>query len=259
MADKKGGAGIPAWMATFADLMALMMCFFVLLYSFSYLDEVKYKAVVASMAKGFGSEVTPVRAQSSSSIGPPSLVPNTMQTQSRGARPMTQQEANLDTKQLRRKIQENLQEEINKGNLSVEMAGNNVVIRFPEEVAFAPGSDVISAEILPILRKVTQSLADEEGTIQVSGHTDDRPIRTATIKSNWELSTNRAVSVIHMIEDLGTVNPSQLTAVGYSDTRPIFPNDTVEGRARNRRVEIAIIRDGGAGNPIQPVTPPALP
>lgn len=118
---------------------------------------------------------------------------------------------------------------------------------------------MISAEILPILRKVTESLADEEGKIQFSGHTDDRPIRTATIKSNWELSTNRAVSVIHMIEDLGTVNPAQLTAVGYSDTRPIFPNDTAEGRARNRPVEIAIIRDGGAGNPIQPVTPPALP
>lgn len=259
MAEKKGGGEIPAWMATFADLMALMMCFFVLLYSFSYLDEVKYKAVVASMAKGFGSEVTPVRAQSSSSIGPPSLVPNSMQTQSRGARPMNQQEANQDTKQLRRKIQEDLQDEIAKGQLAVEMAGNNVVIRFPEEVAFPPGSDVISDEIVPILARVTETLADEDGTIQVSGHTDDRPIRTATIKSNWELSTKRAVSVIHLIEALGNIDPGKLTAVGYSDTRPIFPNDTVEGRARNRRVEIAVIRDGGAGNPIQPIAPPALP
>lgn len=259
MADKNAGAGIPPWMATFADLMALMMCFFVLLYSFSYLDEVKYKAVVASMAKGFGSEVTPVRAQSSSSIGPPSLVPNTMQTQSRGARPMTQQEANKDTIELRRKIQQDLQEQISEGKLSVEMAGNNVVIRFPEEIAFPPGSDAISDELLPILARVTEALADEDGTIQVSGHTDDRPISTATIKSNWELSTKRAVAVIHMIEQLGTVDPSQLTAVGYSDTRPIFPNDTVEGRGRNRRVEIAVIRDGGAGNPIQPVEPPPLP
>lgn len=259
MADKKAGAGIPAWMATFADLMALMMCFFVLLYSFSYLDEVKYKAVVASMAKGFGSERTPVRAQSSSSIGPPSLVPNTMQTQSRGARPMNQQEANEDTRKLRRKIQQDLQNEISQGKLAVEMAGNNVVIRFPEEIAFAPGSDVISPELLPILARVTEALADEDGTIQVSGHTDDRPISTPTIKSNWELSTKRAVAVIHMIEDLGTVDPAQLTAVGYSDTRPIFPNDTPAGRARNRRVEIAVIRDGGAGNPIQPPVPPALP
>lgn len=258
MSDKKGGAEIPAWMATFADLMALMMCFFVLLYSFSYLDEVRYKMVVASMAKGFGSEATPVRAQSSSSIGPPSLVPNTLKTASR-ARPMTQQEANQDTKDLRRKIQEDLRDEISKGHLSVEMAGNNVVIRFPEEIAFPPGSDAISDEIIPILRRVTESLIGVDGTIQVSGHTDDRPISTGLIKSNWELSTKRAVSVIHMIEKLGTVKSRQLTAVGYGDTRPIFPNDSPAGRARNRRVEIAIIRDGGAGNPIQPLAPPALP
>lgn len=257
MARKKGGAGIPPWMATFADLMALMMCFFVLLYSFSYVDEVKYKMVVASMAKGFGQTPTATRSQTSSSIGPPSLVPNSMK-QSTRARPMNRREAAQDTKTLRRKIQEQLHDEIAKGNLSVETAGNNVVIRFPEEIAFPPGSDIISEEILPILRRVTEALSKEPGTIQVSGHTDDRPINTGKFKSNWELSTNRAVSIIHLIEDLGTVDSSKLTAVGYADTRPIFPNDTPEGRSRNRRVEITIIREGGAGNPAQSIAPPML-
>lgn len=257
MARKKGGAGIPPWMATFADLMALMMCFFVLLYSFSYVDEVKYKMVVASMAKGFGQTPTATRSQTSSSIGPPSLVPNSMK-QSTRARPMNRREATQDTKTLRRKIQEQLHDEIAKGNLSVETAGNNVVIRFPEEIAFPPGSDIISEEILPILRRVTEALGKEPGTIQISGHTDNRPINTGKFKSNWELSTNRAVSIIHLIEDLGTVDSSKLTAVGYADTRPIVPNDTPEGRSRNRRVEITIIRDGGAGNPAQSIAPPML-
>lgn len=257
MAKQKKGGEIPPWMATFADLMALMMTFFVLLYSFSYVDEVKYKMVVASMAKGFGQTHTVTRSQTSSSIGPPSLVPNAMK-QSTRARPMNKRQASKDTKTLRRKIQKQLQDEIAKGNLSVETAGNNVVIRFPEKIAFPPGSDIISAEILPILRRVTEALGNESGTIQVSGHTDNRPINSGKFKSNWELSTNRAVSIIHLIESLGTINSNQLTAVGYADTRPLFPNDTPEGRSRNRRVEISIIRDGSAGNPIQPVAPPLL-
>jgi len=97
---------------------------------------------------------------------------------------------------------------------------------------------------------------DESGTIQVSGHTDNRPINSGKFKSNWELSTNRGVSIIHLLESFGTINSNQLTAVGYADTRPIFPNDTAEGRSRNRRVEISIIRDGSAGNPIQSIAPP---
>ena len=169
---------------------------------------------------------------------------------------MNRHEAQDDTRKLRRKIQESLQDEISKGSLAVELSGNNVIIRFPEEIAFPPGSDEISDEILPILRRVAEALAEEPGTIQISGHTDNRPINTGKFKSNWELSTNRAVSVIHMVEQLGILDPSQMTAVGYSDTRPLFPNDTPEGRARNRRVEIAIIRDGGAGNPVQPLAPP---
>ena len=86
-------------------------------------------------------------------------------------------------------------------------------------------------------------IKESPGEIMVSGHTDDRPIKTAQIGSNWELSTKRAVSIIHRLEGLGIVEPNRLSATGYGDTQPIAPNDTPENRAKNRRVEIAIIRE----------------
>jgi chemotaxis protein MotB len=140
-------------------------------------------------------------------------------------------------------LEQSLQSEIAEGIIAVETTGNTVVIRFPEEIAFPPGSDEISDAIDPILIRVAAALKESPGTIMVSGHTDDRPIKSAEFSSNWELSTDRAVSVIHRMQNLTDVDARRLTAVGYGDTRPLAPNDTPENRARNRRVEIAVVRE----------------
>lgn len=243
MAEKKKGGEIPAWMATFADMMALMMTFFVLLYSFSSVDETKYKLIVQSLAKGFGSTRTTMKTPSSAAIGPQSMTPSSFRQQT-GAK--DQRGANTkDTRKLKKDVENKLATDIAQGSVSVETTGNKVIIRFPEEIAFPPGTDEITDEIMPILQRVAEAISDSPGTIMVSGHTDDRPIKTARIGSNWELSTKRAVSIIHRLEGLGIVEPNRLSATGYGDTQPIAPNDTAENRAKNRRVEIAIIREEG--------------
>jgi chemotaxis protein MotB len=247
MAKPIAGGGVPAWMVTFADLMALMMTFFVLLYSFSSIDETKYRMIVESMAKGFGSVLTSTKVSRTPSMAPPALIPSPLDQPTRPRQPS--QDPQPDTsQQLATTLQQSMESEIADGIIAVETTGNSVVIRFPEEIAFPPGSDEISEEIMPILRRLAAALQDSPGTIMVSGHTDDRPIRSAQFSSNWKLSTDRAVSVIHRLQQIGTVDPRRLTAVGYGDTRPLAPNDSPENRARNRRVEIAIVQEAPAGS-----------
>lgn len=243
MSKPAAGSAVPAWMVTFADLMALMMTFFVLLYSFSSIDETKYRMIVESMAKGFGAALVSTKTPAPTSLAPPSLIPSPLSQASRAPNPTQRQTRGNTNDELLEQLQQSMSSEIAEGIVAVETTGNSVVIRFPEEIAFPPGSDEISDEIMPLLEQVTAALQDAPGTIMISGHTDDRPISSGRFRSNWELSTDRAVSVIQRIESLGKIDPSRLTAVGYGDTRPLVPNDTPEHRARNRRVEIAIVRE----------------
>ena len=236
------GGGVPAWMVTFADLMALMMTFFVLLYSFSSIDETKYRMIVQSMAKGFGAALTTPKTPAPTSIGPPSFMPSPLSQATRAPNP-TQRQMSRANEDLMESLQKSMESEIAGGVIALETSGNSVVLRFPEEIAFPPGSDEISDEIMPLLEELVEALKESPGTIMVSGHTDNVPIRSDQFSSNWELSTDRAVSVIQRLEALGGIESNRLTAVGYGDTRPLVPNDSPENRARNRRVEIAIVRD----------------
>ncbi len=243
--DEGGGGGAPLWMVTFADLMALMMTFFVLLYSFSSLDKTKYKMIVQSMASGFGAVMAAPQASSAPTLGPPSMMPSPLnQPMGRSTQGTGSGYASANTK-VAQEVAQALEAEITDGIIAVETTGERVVIRFPEEIAFPPGSDELSDAIIPIIDRLTKALAKAPGTIMVSGHTDDRPINSARYKSNWSLSTDRAVSVIRLFEEIGNIESTRLTAVGYADTQPLAPNDTAENRARNRRVEIVIVQQDG--------------
>jgi len=241
MSEGSGG-GAPLWMVTFADLMALMMTFFVLLYSFSSIDEKKYQLIASSMASGFGAVLATPKSTSTPALGPPSMVPSPMNQPMGRATQASGPGFSPANTQVAEQVKETLRNEIAEGIISVETTGNTVVIRFPEEIAFPPASDQITDAIIPIIERLSKSLDDAPGMIMISGHTDDRPINSARYQSNWRLSTDRAVSVIQLFESIGNIESARLSAVGYGDTRPIAPNDTPENRARNRRVEISIVQ-----------------
>jgi chemotaxis protein MotB len=228
-------------MTTFADLMALMMTFFVLLYSFSSIDETKYREIARSMASGFGGVLRTTQTPPANTVGPTSMIDPPMRRSKRGK--STSRKKGGAQQDLEKELQKSLASEIAEGIIAVETSGNNVVIRFPDEIAFPSGSDEISDAIMPILERVTNALQEAPGLIMVSGHTDDRPIQSEKFRSNWSLSTDRAVTVIQRLEELGTIDSSRISAVGYGDTRPLAPNDSPENRARNRRVEIAIVQE----------------
>ncbi len=275
--EKSGGAG---WMATFADLMSLLMCFFVLLLSFSEMDVLKYKQIAGSMKEAFGvqNEVkvkdipkgTSVIAQEFSAGRPDPTPINTVQQQSANttkmsldvrSKPPGESETSADTfadpkaaetvmrEVLRREAEETaetlsdaLSKEIAAGKIDVESGLSTVTIRIRERGSFPSGSATLNTDFLPVMATLRDVLKTVEGKIAVEGHTDDIPINTERFRSNWDLSAERALSVAHELLKDEDIGTERFMVVGYAETRPLVPNEDWKNRARNRRVEIVIRR-----------------
>ena len=136
-------------------------------------------------------------------------------------------------------ISEQLAMEIARGEVAVTDSAGMSTIVIRSDRLFASGSARLEAEVEPILQRVVAALDRVPGTILVTGHTDDVPIRTARFPSNWELSTERAASVVKLMAGR-LADPSRLRAEGVADSAPLAPNDSAANRARNRRVEIIL-------------------
>lgn len=269
-------AGAPAWVMTFADLMSLLMCFFVLLLSFATMDVVKFKQMAASLQNAFGVQTevpvydvvkgTSVVAEHfSPAMTDPTVVEEVKQT--------TQMEEHLDLADIDKKriekeleerrkkeaeqeakeISESLKDEIKKGLVAVEVQGERIVIRIQEKGSFPSGSAVLNSSFSPIMDKITMAVREQSGRVIIAGHTDDIPINTEWYRSNWELSSARAVTVAHGILSDGSVKAERVVVEGHADTKPLVPNDSRANRATNRRVEIVLIRgdDGGGKTTLQ--------
>ena len=274
-------AGLPAWMATFSDLMALLMCFFVLLLSFSEMDALKFKRLAGSLRNAFGvqAEINANDVPKGTSIiakefspGRPEPTPLnvvrqdtiddlkdsleilcqdtfTMQESEQGdtgelTRQIVVPESALDeqVKQEAEAIAQALAEEIADGMLQIETVNQTIVIRVKEQ-SFGRGTDYVADEFLPVLDKVRELLVTTPGDIYVEGHTDNRPIATSRFRNNWLLSASRALAVAEYLFAAPEMPEARFTIVGHGSTRPIASNDTPEGRAQNRRVEIIIKKD----------------
>ncbi|WP_163835420.1 type VI secretion system protein TssL, long form [Spartinivicinus ruber] len=268
-------AGIPGWVMTFADLMSLLMCFFVLLLSFSEMDVKKYKQIAGSMASAFGVQNiikqkdipkgTSVIQQEFSPGRPEPTPLNTIQQQttevtkqdletsleqfeaSEGVQNekfqelieiMQQLQEELDQEAM--KLANSLREEIDKGNVEVETKGRKIVIRVQEKGSFPSGSAELQPDFIPVMAKIADVLSGHKGNISVEGHTDSIPIDTEEFPSNWSLASARAVSVAHELMADTRMDQSRFQIKGLADTRPLVNNDTPNNRAKNRRVEIVI-------------------
>jgi len=255
--SSSSSGNIPAWMVTFADLMALMMTFFVLLYSFSKVDEGKYKAIVDSLSEGFdGVQWIKRHFIDDDAIGPePGVIAPPVLTEPKPEIPkaqlfhQTQQYFSQENRQINQgevlfsQLNKNFKKEIEAGLIYVEQKSNKTVIRFPENASFTSGSNQIVQNFVPVIHRVSAILKNSKGNILIAGHTDNRSISTKRFRSNWELSTSRAVSVAHHLLETNLINPVQIVVAGHADTQPLVPNNSNEQRAKNRRVEISIFND----------------
>jgi len=212
--------GAPAWMVTYGDMMTLLLTFFVLIVSFSSVEQVKFKAAISSIQEGLG--IWPDNS------GIMTKIMLSDQTES-------SQEAAEFIEEVAQLIKE--QELFDMVEVYNTPAGVRLIVTDPG--LFSSGL----AEIKPDFRKLLGGLSDiirdkSFDEIRVEGHTDNLPINTTAFPSNWELSGARALNVVKYLAFDEGFNPAQLSAVGYGEYRPRADNTTAEGRGKNRRVEI---------------------
>ncbi|QGU33378.1 type VI secretion system protein TssL, long form [Thermochromatium tepidum] len=252
-------AGAPEWMATFADLMSLMMCFFVLLLSFSEMDVIKYKQVAGSLKAAFGVQRdieaqqdplgTSIIMQEFSPAQPqPTVVTEVRQQTTDETKRLLEilDPAVEDAQDKAEDLKHELKLEIEKGLIEINTIDDQVVIRILEKGSFPSASARISPDFKAMLMKIADALNQIEGRILIAGHTDNVPIETAEFPSNWVLSAARAAAVAHTMTQKGGIAPERVEIRAYGENRPIDSNDTLEGRAHNRRVEIVVLGDRSA-------------
>lgn len=256
-ATAKPKPGVPAWVVTFADLMTLLMCFFVLLLAFSEMDVEKFKQLSGSMKYAFGVQAeveartipkgTSVIAQEFSP-GEPVPTPLNIVKQftidsNRNSLDALQKETPEveDIEAQAQRIREALKVEIEKGSIAIATEDRKIIIHILENASFESGLADVRPDFLPVLGKIAGLIDENSGMVTVSGHTDNIPISTARFRSNWELSTSRAVSVAHELLKTASLDESRFVVTGHADTRPRADNRTPANRARNRRVDISIV------------------
>lgn len=264
--EQKCAAGAPAWVMTFADLMSLLMCFFVLLLSFATMDAVRFKKMADAMKDAFGvqREVpvydivkgTSVIAQHfSPATAEPTPLDEIKQTTTDEKRNLdipeeTKEKLNEERKKAEKekleeeaqKIRDSLKDQITEGLVSVETDGLRIIIRIHEKGSFPSGSAVLNAGFEPVMNKIVAAVGGSKGDVVVAGHTDDIPISTDWYRSNWELSASRAVTVAHSLLENGTVDPNRMVIEGRADRDSLVPNNSRKNRAKNRRVEIILLQ-----------------
>jgi chemotaxis protein MotB len=256
-------AGAPLWLATFADLMSLLMCFFVLLLSFATMDAAKFKKMALSMENAFGvqREITATETPMGTSIiaqhfSPAQTEPTPLeeikQTTNKQSDSLDVDTDNMEqvkqqlleimqeqVEEQAEQIREALKAEIDRGLVAVETDGLKIIVRIEEKGSFSSGSAVLKSGFDPVMKKITGSVRNVKGKIKIAGHTDNVPINTDWYRSNWELSASRAVTVAHQMLAKG-IDQSRINIEGYADTKPLVPNTSPKNQAKNRRVEIVI-------------------
>jgi len=217
-------AGAPGWMCTFADLMSLLLCFFILLLSFSVMDVKKYYQVAGSMKDAFGTQTKKVE-------------PFSME----GSK-MISTEFDTVPLQVQIKVVKAFAEEIQGGMVESDYSEKGLILRVKGAVAFESGSAQIKNEFLPFLDKLGRLAEEMDLAIEVSGHTDNVPLKKGVTPyhSNWGLSAARAVGVVEYWIEKMKIPPERLLAIAAADGKPLALNDSPEGRAANRRVEFRI-------------------
>lgn len=228
--------GSAAWVLTFADLMSLLLCFFILLFAMAELDVKKFSEVAQALAGALGGGKV-IYLRESGSTAPdlqnPAFIKRSQQR--------------IETEHYAAELRRDLDEEIKQQKLNIEDAGQIITIHILQHGSFDAASATLNPAFLPTAKKIRDALVEIPGNLTVAGHTDNQPISTDRFLSNWELSGARAFSVINELLKDGVLSPKRFVLTGHADTHPRAANDSEINRAKNRRVEIIIDQRSQAG------------
>lgn len=208
------------WAVTYGDLMSYLMIFFLVLFSFSIAksDKTKsrkYEESLVNIQKAFGGKIDAKRAERAK---------------------VKEQEDNVANK-----IKESMANNQMSSLVQIDSNERRVKLVLTEAVLFDSGKADLKERAQSVLKPIVEELKKLPNDVLVEGHTDNVPIHKGRYATNWELSMARAYSVIKFMEEVG-MNPKKLAGSGYGDNRPVAENTTIEGRAKNRRIEISLLK-----------------
>jgi chemotaxis protein MotB len=214
---------VERWMVSYADFVTLLFCFFTALYAISNVDTHKLEQFVSSMKSAFNEGE---QGKEFSVIEDVQIIPPT----------------DLETEADVREILDTI---IKKSDGSVDVKRDNrgVVISVADKMFYTSGSSTLKNEAIHVLDQIAQTLITFPNMVRVEGHTDNIPISTKEFPSNWELSSSRAINVTKYFVDKHKIEPERITTTGYAEYKPVASNDSPDGRAKNRRVDIVLLNE----------------
>jgi chemotaxis protein MotB len=256
------------WLVSYSDFITLLFAFFVVMFASSQADKGRAKAVSEAVTKALEDGKMPTVA---------SILGGTVYDKGKGSDQMKGPVVKIKDSKLEddkskeppKKLTElapamqtlaiELKTEIQKGKLQITLEPRGLVISLKEAAFFASGDDVIRPASYPIITKLAAVIVKLNNPVRLEGHTDSIPIKTPRFHSNWELSAARSIAMLELLSTKFGVELGRMAIVGYADTTPIDSNDTEEGRARNRRVDIVLVSPAGMRTEPVQVPPPAAP
>lgn len=247
------------WLITYADLITLLMIFFVTLYAMSRIDAQKYDTLARSLHLQFRHAESVLElgdgvlegVRSAGDRAEPSPAPARSPSASSSPKPAagaeTGKDAEQDLREMLRVIRAYVRENHLENEVFVGDTPRGIAIRLSDRLLFDLGSAELREAALPVLDKLSDLFAQlEQATVSIQGHTDDLPVLPgARFRDNWELSAARALSVLRYFVEVKGLEARRFEVAGYADTRPVAPNTSAKNRQLNRRVEIVVERQLG--------------
>jgi chemotaxis protein MotB len=254
------------WLVSYADFITLLFAFFVVMFASSQTDKARAKqiseAVEKALADGRSVSMPAAVAKILGGTIDDKGQGNAQMKGPGGAQRAAKEEPPQDVLELSASLKTltvAMEQEIKMGKVEVHMEPRGLVVSLKQTAFFPSGADVIDPDTYPIVEKVGTALNAVTNPLHIEGHTDARPIHTARFKSNWELSSARSIAMMELLSSRFKVDSKRVAVVGFADNAPVDSNDTPDGRAKNRRVDIVILNQYALGQPkpVPPAPPPA--
>lgn len=266
------------WLVSYADFITLLFAFFVVLYASAQVDQRKVGRLALAIQVAFqelgvfpaSTTKIPLDMSEPMPFSTVQAIQNVQRTAEMGhispspqGSPAPAGSEEVDLSAMQDELQQALRHEINLHEVAIHRETDSLVISLREFGFFDSGSPVMKTAAMPVLDRIASILSVRTCGLRIEGHTDDVPIHTAQLASNWELSTARATELVRLLILRYRFSPQRLSAAGYAQYHPIASNATSQGRAQNRRVDIVILsvhdRHDDRGNSAAETTLPAGP
>ncbi len=237
------------WLISYADFITLLFAFFVVMFASSQADKGRAQEVSESVKKALeGQNVKLTLAQLLGGSRNDAGQGNAMMRGPGGIHKSPEEKRDLKAAELvpsLKLLSEDLRKEIEAGQIQINLQPRGLVISFNQATLFPSGEDVVSADAYHALERIAAAISKIPNPLRLEGHTDSVPINTARFRSNWELSAARSIAVMELLAGKFGVSRDRMSIAGYADTAPVAPNDSEDGRARNRRVDVVILSEQG--------------